>query len=69
MLLLFTLLYFNFSSNESYSHKKKEKRKKVEDIYKDFLLGDAKKNYLIFLVVALLAGYRYKSFLNYLIIE
>ena len=49
--------------------KKKEKRKKVEDIYKDFLLGDAKKNYWIFLVVTLLAGYRYKSFLNYLIIE
>ena len=49
--------------------KKKKKEKKVEDIYKDFLLGDAKKNYWIFLVVALLAGYRYKSFLNYLIIE
>ena len=41
----------------------------VEDIYNNFYFEIVKRNYWILLVVALLAGYCYKSFLNYLIIE
>ena len=41
----------------------------VEDIYKDFNFEIIKRNYWILLIVTLLAGYCYKSFLDYLIIE
>ena len=46
-----------------------ESKENIYSKYVDFCIEIIVENYGIFLMVSLLVGYRYKFFLNYLIIE